>query len=110
MNTVVQQAFSNLISNSIKYSPEGSEVIVDILDKGDYWKIRVKDSGPGIPDEDKSQLFDRFKRGKAKTTAGKGLGLSIVKSIIDLHGGSVDVEDNPDGEGSMFWISVEKSR
>lgn len=109
VNPIIEQAFLNLLNNSIKYSPEESKITVDILDNDDFWKVRVRDSGPGIPDEDKVCLFDRFRRGDNKKPTGKGLGLSIVRNIVDLHGGSVGVEDNPDGKGSMFWLTVKKA-
>jgi signal transduction histidine kinase len=109
VNSIIEQAFSNLISNSIKYSPENSEIIVDIVDDNEYWKIRAIDSGPGVPDDEKERLFDRFKRGSGEKSLGKGIGLSIVKNVVELHGGNIGVEDNPEGKGSMFWITVKKA-
>jgi len=106
---VLEEVFVNLLSNAIKYSPEGSRVIVDILDNGDEWKVTVTDSGEGVADEDKPFVFERFKRATKASVKGTGLGLAIVKRIIDLHGGEVGVEDNPEGQGSVFWVTVKKA-
>ncbi|MBN2487673.1 MAG: HAMP domain-containing histidine kinase, partial [Methanosarcinaceae archaeon] len=109
VNPVIEEVFSNLMSNAIKYSPEGSRIIVDILDDGDKWKVMVTDFGIGVSDENKPRLFERFKRVERKGVKGTGLGLAIVKRIISLHGGSVGVEDNPAGQGSVFWVTVGKA-
>ncbi|WP_292487501.1 PAS domain S-box protein [Methanohalobium sp.] len=109
LNLMIEQAFTNLINNSIKYNPENSGIKVEIFDDIDYWKVQIKDEGPGIPEEDKKYIFDRFKRGEGKKVSGKGIGLAIVQKIVDIHKGSVGVEDNPDGKGSMFWVKLKKS-
>jgi len=107
-NMMIEEVFANLLSNAIKYSPEGSTVYVDIFDAGDEWKVQFTDFGEGIPDEDKEFVFERFKRANKTSIKGTGLGLAIVKKIIDLHGGSFGVEDNPCGDGCVFWISLKK--
>ncbi|MDA0524130.1 sensor histidine kinase [Methanococcoides alaskense] len=107
-NIMIEEVFANLFSNSIKYSPEGSTVYVDIFDVGDEWKVQFIDFGEGIPDEDKEFVFERFKRANKTSTKGTGLGLAIVKKIIDIHGGSFGVEDNPCGDGCVFWIILKK--
>ncbi|MCD4800540.1 MAG: PAS domain-containing sensor histidine kinase [Methanococcoides sp.] len=107
-NMMIEEVFANLLSNSIKYSPEGSTVYVDIFDVGDEWKVQFTDFGEGIPDEDKEFVFERFKRANKTSIKGTGLGLAIVKKIIDLHGGSFGVEDNPCGDGCVFWITLKK--
>ena len=109
VNPVIEEVFSNLLSNAIKYSPNESMIIVDILDVGNMWKLTVTDSGEGISDEDKPKLFERFKRVNKSCIKGTGLGLAIVKRIIELHGGSVGVEDNPEGRGSVFWVTLRKA-
>ncbi|WP_445474069.1 ATP-binding protein [Methanococcoides methylutens] len=106
---VLEEVFVNLLSNAVKYSPEGSKVIVDIIDDGDMWKVTVTDFGEGVADEDKPFVFERFKRANKGVVKGTGLGLAIVKRIIELHGGSVGVEDNPGGKGSVFWVTVKKN-
>jgi two-component system sensor histidine kinase/response regulator len=109
VNPVIEEVFTNLLSNAIKYSPEESKIIIDITDSGDDWKVSVTDFGVGISNEDKPRIFERFRRVGKGTTKGTGLGLAIVKRIIDLHGGSVGIEDNPAGQGCMFWITVRKA-
>jgi signal transduction histidine kinase len=108
-NPAIEEVFANLISNAIKYSPVQSKTIIDITDEGDLWKVTVTDFGEGISDEDKPKLFERFKRVGKGGVKGTGLGLAIVKRIIDLHGGSVGVEDNPEGKGSVFWVTIKKT-
>lgn len=105
---VIQHAFCNLISNAIKYSSNGEKIIVDIEETTDMWKVVVTDFGEGIADIKKPLIFDRFSRASRGNTAGKGLGLSIVKRIVELHSGDVGVEDNPLGKGSIFWFTVQK--
>ncbi|WP_370575130.1 sensor histidine kinase [Methanomethylovorans sp.] len=109
-NPMIEEAFSNLISNAIKFSPEGSRLILDILDGGTSWKITFNDLGLGISDEYKDVIFTRFKRISSEGTKGCGLGLAIVKKIVELHGGEVGVYNNPLGIGSVFWIKVKKYR
>ena len=109
VNPIIEEVFSNLLSNAIKYgSIERNNIIVDILDVGDKWKVTVTDFGVGISDKDKSMVFTRFKRVGKGSVKGTGLGLAIVKSIVELHGGEVGVEDNPAGQGSVFWVTVRK--
>ena len=109
INDVMEDVFSNLISNALKYSQSGSTVKLEILDVNNSWKIMVTDEGDGIPDEYKPYIFERFKRADKKGIKGTGLGLAIVKRIVDLHKGTVGVEDNPQGKGSVFWVMLDKA-
>ncbi|NPE29975.1 HAMP domain-containing histidine kinase [Methanococcoides sp. SA1] len=109
-NPMIEEVFANLLSNAIKYSPSESKIIIDVLDVGNYWKVTVTDFGEGIADEDKPKLFERFKRVDKSGVKGTGLGLAIIKRIIVLHGGSVGIENNPVGQGSIFWVTVKKSQ
>jgi signal transduction histidine kinase len=109
VNRIVEEVFSNLISNSIKYSPSASRIMVDICALSDmYWKISVYDSGVGISDEDKPYIFDRFKRVGKTNIKGTGLGLAIVKRIMELHEGQIGVEDDPSGKGTVFWVTLHR--
>ncbi|SES62979.1 PAS domain S-box-containing protein [Methanococcoides vulcani] len=110
VNPMIEEVFANLISNAVKYGPENENIKIDVKDQDEYWKVTVTDSGKGIADEDKSMIFDRFKRavGDCKIK-GSGLGLAIVRRIVDIHGGEVGVEDNPDGAGSVFWVTLKKA-
>jgi signal transduction histidine kinase len=107
VNPMIENVFANLVSNAIKYSPEGSKIEVDIVDKGPNWLIYVKDWGDGIADANKAALFTRFKRVDKKGVKGTGLGLAIVKRIVELHAGQVWIENNPEG-GSIFYVEVPK--
>ena len=105
----IEDVFSNLITNAIKYSPDGSEIEVDCEDLGDKLMISVSDRGIGVPDEHKQGIFERFKRVEKGSVKGSGLGLAIVKRVVELHNGDVWVEDRPDG-GSTFAFTIPKKR
>ncbi len=107
-STLLEEVFLNLLSNAVKYSPEGGRIEVGIDDRGEVWEAFVKDRGEGIPDEYKEKVFTRLERLQREGVKGTGLGLAIVKRIVDLHGGSVRVEDNPGG-GSIFVVSIPKA-
>ena len=102
------QLFDNLISNAIKYSPQGNDIDIKIEVKKNKAIIQVKDFGPGINDNDKKNLFVKFQRLSAKPTAGEsstGLGLSICKSIVERHSGEIYVESEI-GKGSIFIVKL----
>jgi PAS domain S-box-containing protein len=108
VNPIVEEIFENLLSNAVKYSPEGSEVVVTLGEEGGSWEAAVADRGPGIPDEYKESVFERFKRRDKKGVRGSGLGLAIARRIAVLHDGEVWVEDNPGG-GSRFCVRLPRS-
>ncbi|MEZ5334083.1 MAG: response regulator [Methanolobus sp.] len=110
VNPVIEEVFYNLISNAIKYSPDDTIIKVKIDDNADTWKISVTDQGDGIPDSEKLSVFTRFKRLHKENIKGSGIGLAIVKRIMDLHGQEVGVKDNPEGKGSVFWFTLKKVR
>jgi len=109
VNPLIKEVFINFLSNAIKYGMDKNRIIIDISNHNTDWIITVTDFGIGIPDEDKPHLFERFKRTDRRGIKGMGLGLAIVKRIIDLHGGRVGVENNPNGQGSVFWITLKKA-
>jgi signal transduction histidine kinase len=105
----IREAIDNLISNAIKYSPIGGNITVAVSHEGDSTVIRIADQGAGLSPEDLGRLFGRFQRLSAKPTAGEsstGLGLSIVKRIIDMHGGHVAAESAGPGHGSTFTVTL----
>ncbi len=106
---LLREVFTNLIDNAIKYSPEGSKVIVEVNEEDKFVTIAVKDYGIGVPDEFKEVIFDRFKRLSKKGVKGTGLGLTIVKRIVELHKGNVWVEDNKP-KGSIFYVKLPKRK
>jgi len=98
----MQQALANLIVNAIRYAPHGTPILVAAHRKGDALRIEVRDHGPGIATEDRQRIFDKFFRGQnADGTPGSGLGLAIARSLVTLHGGTLEYEENPGG-GSAF--------
>jgi signal transduction histidine kinase len=102
--------FTNLISNAIKYTPEGGKIWVNLGEEGGFVKATISDTGIGIKKEDLPRIFDKFYRVKTKETSqivGTGLGLSIVKSIVDAHLGSITVESE-EGGGTTFTVSFPK--
>jgi signal transduction histidine kinase/CheY-like chemotaxis protein len=105
----VRDAIANLVSNAIKYSPIGGPIELLVSRKDDAIVVQVRDQGPGLSPEDISRLFGRFQRLSAKPTAGEtstGLGLSIVKRIVDLHGGQIAVESAGPGHGATFVMTL----
>ncbi len=104
----MDQVMENLLSNAVKFSPEGGEVTVSVERGGDELKTSVADVGIGIPEKDLPHVFDRFYRASNATRAairGTGLGLDIVKYIIESHGGRVWAESKP-GKGSIFTFTL----
>ncbi|MDN4987389.1 DUF3369 domain-containing protein [Bradyrhizobium arachidis] len=105
----IREAIDNLISNAIKYSPIAGRIAVAVIHEGHDTIIKVSDEGAGLSPEDLGRLFGRFQRLSAKPTAGEsstGLGLSIVKRIIDMHGGEVTADSDGPGKGSTFTITL----
>jgi len=108
VNPMMEDVFMNILSNATRHSPVGGRIAVDIDDDGSRWVVSVRDSGEGVPDESKEKIFDRFTRlDESGTGGGLGLGLSIARRIMDLHGGSVQVRDAP-GNGADFRIGIAK--
>ncbi len=105
----LREAVDNLLSNAIKYSPIGGTIELSMRVEADSAVISVQDEGPGLTPDDMTRLFGRFQRLSAKPTGGEsstGLGLSIVKRIIDLHGGQVSAESPGAGKGATFTIRL----
>ncbi len=102
----LRQVVKNLLSNAIKYSPEGGPVEVKTELEGKYVTISVSDRGIGIPPEELPRVFERFRRAEREEVvgiSGTGLGLTIVKHLVELHGGKITVQSEP-GRGSTFTV------
>jgi len=103
----LQQALVNLLDNAIKFSPKDATVRVKLLVRDALVELSVADSGPGVPEAEKAMIFERFYRSGnelRRETQGTGIGLSLVKSIAEAHGGSVRVE-TPPLVGSVFFLT-----
>lgn len=104
----LEQVIGNLLENAVKYSPDGSDVVVTVEDKEGTFVTAVSDRGIGIPADELSQVFERFHRGRQVSSTnygGLGLGLYITKQIIERHGGSIWVESK-EGQGTTFYFSL----
>ncbi|MBA7708977.1 Sensor histidine kinase RcsC [subsurface metagenome] len=100
--------FKNLIDNAIKYTPDRGHVGVHVEQNGIYVKVKVKDNGIGMTPDERDRAFDEFFRSKNKYTAnvsGTGLGLTLVKRILEMHQGKITVKAAP-GKGSEFTVSI----
>lgn len=103
---LIQQLMINLLENAVKYTPSTSPLEFRAIAQGDFVKIEINDRGPGIPDEQKSQIFKKFVRVTDKAhTSGAGLGLAICTSIVEAHQGCLGVSDR-EGGGSSFWFTL----
>lgn len=100
-------ALSNLIDNAIKYTPSGGRVTVG-ADAAGSIRLWVENSGAGIDPVDLPHIFERFYRGKGSNARGSGLGLALVKSVVQAHGGHVAVQNDP-GQGCRFMIELPES-
>jgi signal transduction histidine kinase len=104
----IRQILVNLLTNAHEYSPEGASIQVWARSLGAEVEIGVTDNGPGIPEDQLDRIFDRFTRGDAGLTqrvGGTGLGLAISKSLVELHGGSIEADSTP-GQGSTFRVRL----
>jgi signal transduction histidine kinase len=98
----------NLLDNAIKFTPEGGRVVVNVSREDRLGRLTVSDTGVGIPPGLTVQIFERFFRAdpaRSPGTEGVGLGLSLVKWIVDRHGGRIDV-DSPPGQGAIFTVRL----
>lgn len=108
----MREAVDNLVSNAVKYSPQGGRIAVTVARAGADVTVAVQDSGPGLRPDDYPRLFGRFQRLSARPTGGEnstGLGLFITKRIVDLHEGRLDVRSQGPGAGSVFTISIKSA-
>jgi signal transduction histidine kinase len=104
----IERIVLNLISNAIKFSDEGGEIFVDVKGKNEFVEISVKDNGIGIEDNHLGMIFDKFKqvdKSLSRNAVGTGIGLSLVKSIVELHDGRINVESEL-GKGSKFTFCL----
>jgi two-component system OmpR family sensor kinase len=102
----LRMAVRNLVENALRYTPAGGSVDIDVYEDRSGAIVRVTDTGPGIPEDALGRVFDRFFRLNSETVEGSGLGLSIVKSVVAKHGGSVSLENRHDGHTGLIATLV----
>ena len=97
----IEDAIRNLIENAVTHSPLGEEVTIEVLADG---LVNVVDRGPGVPVDLRDRIFERFWRGRSVETAGVGLGLAIVRKIMEAHRGTAEVRNNSN-QGAIFTLT-----
>ena len=106
---LLELALSNLLDNALKFTPEGGEIRLGARGEGDTARLWVRDTGPGISPDDLERIFDRFYRGANAPVRGSGLGLAMVKSVAEAHGGTAYADSTP-GEGATLTIEIPRAR
>ena len=102
----MRQVFANLLDNAIKYTPEGGRVEVGCARVDGGWRVTVHDNGIGIPREEQDRVWERLYRSdRSRSQRGLGLGLSLVKAVVEAHGGKVSLESQP-GIGTTFTVTL----
>lgn len=102
----LRQAIANLVDNAIKYNPDGGQVRLRTFRDGPDAVVEVRDTGPGVPPDEQSRIWERLYRGdQSRSQSGLGLGLSLVRAIVEAHGGQATVRNAPDG-GAIFEIRL----
>jgi two-component system sensor histidine kinase KdpD len=106
--TLVDQAVTNLVANAVRHAPEGSRIWVSARRGADGWvQVSVTDQGPGIPVAEREHVFEPFRRGPGSTSS--GVGLAIVRGVVEAHGGTVVIDDLPEGGTAVrFTLPVHR--
>ncbi|MEJ2759402.1 MAG: sensor histidine kinase [Anaerolineales bacterium] len=109
----IGRVLNNLVSNAIRYTPEGGKVEISARRDGKLAEVHIRDNGEGIPENDLPHIFESFYRGeksRSRATGGAGLGLAIARGVVQAHGGDIQV-DSTVGKGTefTFWIGKEIS-
>jgi signal transduction histidine kinase len=110
-DNLLGQIFDNLFGNSIKFSGTAAELVVSVIDHSDYVEVIIADNGPGIPDEMKPVVFDRFRKGK-NPRSGTGLGLFITRTLFESYGGTIRAGDRVVGhpeQGAAMYFTLKKA-
>ena len=102
----MRQVFANLLDNAIKYTSEGGRITISVRSEGNSALVSFRDTGMGVPLEEQDKIWTRLYRGdKSRSQRGLGLGLSLVKAVVEAHGGTVLVSSQPN-QGSVFTVRL----
>jgi signal transduction histidine kinase len=107
-----ERVIGNLLSNAIKFTPAGGSIQVQLTEKGGTARLEVRDTGIGIDEDLRQRLFGRFEQGRPAVngaTSGSGIGLSLVRELVEAHGGTVGLE-SPQSGGSIFFVTLDGAR
>jgi signal transduction histidine kinase len=105
----LRQVLANLVDNAVKYTPSGGKVWLAAEPREERVAITVRDTGPGVSAEDREKIWQRLYRGDhSRSQRGLGLGLSVVKALVEAHGGHVAVANHPDG-GAVFTVELSRA-
>ncbi|MCS7184620.1 MAG: ATP-binding protein [bacterium] len=103
----LERILINLIGNAIKFTPHNGKIKIGVIEDGDYLRFYVSDTGPGIPKEYQTRIFEKFKQIPGQKRGGTGLGLTITKAFVELQGGKIWVESEV-GKGATFYFTLPK--
>jgi len=105
---LVERAIQNLLDNAIKFTPDGGQVKIELSNQPEGIEVKISDTGPGIPANEQSQIFERYRQAKrdgSHKAKGAGLGLAIVKKIMEIHDSTIRVQSRPE-QGTAFWFCL----
>ncbi|WP_101910603.1 ATP-binding protein [Marasmitruncus massiliensis] len=106
LEPLLMQVWTNLIDNAIKFSAEGKKIWITLVNADRHTIFRIQDEGPGIPEIDRNHIFEKFYKGdKSRGSDGNGLGLSIVRRVVEMHNGTISVENREQG-GTCFTVTL----
>jgi signal transduction histidine kinase len=106
VDLVREEVLGNLVSNALRFTPEGGRIAIDVEGRDGGVDVTITDSGPGIPEEHRPHIFDKHYTSDRTRAVGSGLGLAIAKEVVELHGGLITLEDSPPGWGARLRVAL----